>query len=1244
MAALLLRQAFSSWRDGRGVGLLAAAALAIGIGSATSIFTVVEAVMLRPLPYRDADRFVAVFSASLTDPDHYGTLSLGDVLTFQQRTRAFDAFGWFRHAGKNLMFDGQPFHVEGVGVTPSLAHEVGVEPVIGRWFQDPQSVTISSALWRRLGSDPAIVGKPLSLDGVVFTVAGVMPDLFGLPIVGMPPPGIRADVWMPLDPQGRGETGDGYFVYARRRAEVTFEAAKADLERVAAELAAEDPVGHRAFTARVYDLHETVVERVRPTLMLLLGAAGLLFLITCANTAGLLLARAVGRARETAVRVALGASRMQLSSYYFCESLVVSLAGGLGGVLLSIALTPAIVSMAADYLPRADEVAVNRAVLLFAVSVALLASALASLAPLWQATRMTPADALGEGVRASASARSRRIARALVIGEIALAFALLASSAVLVAHLRSLSRVAPGFDADDLLTFVVSIPHAIATEAPRRLAVHRALVESIGAVPGVDAVGFANQLPLDGCCMTAPVFPEGRQLDPDLPQRTSFLAFSEGFLRALRIPLKSGRRLTDDDVRDDHVLALVNDAAVQRYWNGDDPIGSFARFGSPTGRRFQVVGVVGDTRNDGLNSPAIPEVYVPSPIVQLETMHFAVRSARSDASLVDEIRRAVRTVDPELPIQDVITMRDIIARTMTLERVASYVTAFFAAAALVMATLGIYGVVSYTVRLRTVEIGTRMALGATRRDVLALVVRGGLAMAAIGVIIGGVAAIAGASYLSDAFRIGAVGAAPFLYSTVIVAVVAAGSASLPAFRATLVSPLVAIRNDVDSGWAALRQNVTYALRARSDVEAASSAAMSGLIDEIAIGVRRAASSRDAVHQAVAALGERIGATSIVLLEATSSGFRADSISIPARGFLPGRLRHFTRAVAISGADLEAWRRWARAYRPEHADELEALSARGVRLAAALRAKHEIVGILLLGGPIGGDAYTPAERQIVAGSADIIALLIENARLTEREIAQETLRRDLQLAGEVQRRLLPPQPPGSRAGTLAAFSMPARTVGGDYYDFVDLGGDRVGIAIADVSGKGIAAALLMSVVQASLRVISTEQAPSPAPLAAKMNAFLHQSTGANKYATFFYAEVEAAGRHLRYVNAGHNPPLLARRTGSGVDIVELGVGGTVLGLFPAMEYEEGSMALCPDDVLVAFTDGVPEALNAQGEEFGEDRVKALLREAAGGSAADVSTAFARAMKDWIGDGEQYDDLTVVVMAVSGGSGATASVSS
>jgi serine phosphatase RsbU (regulator of sigma subunit) len=525
-----------------------------------------------------------------------------------------------------------------------------------------------------------------------------------------------------------------------------------------------------------------------------------------------------------------------------------------------------------------------------------------------------------------------------------------------------------------------------------------------------------------------------------------------------------------------------------------------------------------------------------------------------------------------------------------------------------------------------------MALGATRRDVLALVIGGGLAMAAIGVLAGGAAAIAAAVYLSDAFRIGTVGASPFLASMAVVAAVAVGSASLPAFRATLVSPLVAIRSDAQAGWGDVRRRVIRALGAKADREEVAGVSVRGLIDDFAIGIRSAASSRDAVVQAVAALGGRIGAASIVLLEAGPSGFRSGEIAIPARGFLSGRLRHFSRAVAIFEADLDAWRRWARTYRPDHLQELDALSAYGIRLAAALRAKHEIVGILLIGGPAGRDAYTSADRQVVGAAAEVIALLVENARLTEREMAQEKLRRDLQLAGEVQRRLLPPEPPPGRAASLAAFSLPARTVGGDYYDFVDLGEQRLGFAIADVSGKGIAAALVMSVVQASLRVISSEHAPPPSALAAKMNAFLHQATGANKYATFFYGELDPQGRSLRYVNAGHNPPLLARRTGSGTEIVELTAGGTVLGLFPAMAYDEASVPLCPGDVLVAYTDGVPEAQNEQGEEFGEDRVKALLRDAAGRSADEIASGFAEAMRAWVGTAEQYDDLTVVVLAV------------
>jgi sigma-B regulation protein RsbU (phosphoserine phosphatase) len=295
-------------------------------------------------------------------------------------------------------------------------------------------------------------------------------------------------------------------------------------------------------------------------------------------------------------------------------------------------------------------------------------------------------------------------------------------------------------------------------------------------------------------------------------------------------------------------------------------------------------------------------------------------------------------------------------------------------------------------------------------------------------------------------------------------------------------------------------------------------------------------------------------------------------------------------------------------------------------------KAEIVGLLLLGPPAGRDSYGRADAELLESASDVFALMLENGRLTERALEQEKLRRDLALAAEVQRRLLPPQPPQSAAVTLAAFTLPARSVGGDYYDFLDLGGDRLGLAIADVSGKGIAAALVMSVVQASLRVISQERGLRVSELAARMNGFLHQSTGANKYATFFYAQIEC-GRRLDYVNAGHNPPYLVRRTSSDVEIIELGVGGTVIGLFPHLSFEEAAVELQPGDVVVAFTDGVSEARNAADEEFGEDRVKELLRATAGMSAAEISSRLADDVRAFIGDAEQHDDLTLVVMAVN-----------
>lgn len=1223
---MLVVQAWRSWRSARGVALLAAAALATGIGSAAAIYTVINAVMLKPLPYQDGNRYVAIFGAAVNDPEHFSSLEAKDAREYQARTRAFDVFGWFRDSGQNLTFAGEPHHVRGIRLTTSLAHHLGVNPTIGRWFEDDTGVVLSSALWHRLGGDPGIVGKTLTLDARTYTITGVMPPWFRLPVFGATSGTRPTDLWMQLDPQE--EAGAAYFAYGRRRPDVTYEAAEADVKRVAAEIGRENPRRAEGYTARVFDLQDFVVTNIRPTLYLLLGAAALLFLIACANAAGLLLTRSVARARDTAIRVAMGANRRRLSAHFFAETLPIGIAGALGGILLSALTTPAIVSLAAEYLPRADDVVVEWRVVLFAAMAAVVATALSTLAPLWQAVRTMPADALGEGARASAGRRTRRLSQALVVSEIALAFAILAVSAALLVHLRSLARTSPGFEPDHVLTFVASIPGHIAAESDTRLAFQRRLVDALRTIPGVEEVAFANQLPLDGCCLGANIYPEGRSLDLSDAQRTSLVAATPEYVRAMRIPLRRGRLLTERDVARDLTFVVISETAARRYWGDRDPIGGYGRFSHREGSRFQVVGIVGDVRNDGLGKPPVPEIYILADLLRLETMYFVVRSARPPSTLAPEIRLAIRTVDPEQPIHSVVTMRDIVRGSMTLERVASLVTVFFAGAALLMAVLGIYGVVAYGVRQRTVEIGTRLALGATTRQVLSLVVGDGLKMAAAGVLAGVLVALAALPYLDRILTSAAYGFAPLLYSTVLVATVAFGASFMPAWRASRLSPLVAIRGEQTSMWQAARLRVHGALRGLAHDDDAV-VPVGTIIREFGDSVREAESFPEAAHIALETLRHRIGAESVTLLEHAEDEYRCDLWSVPAHGFLLSRLKHYPHPLALTVADFDAWLRWARERKPQHVPEIERLRQCGARMAVPLRTKTDTVGVLLLGSPGGRPAYSEAEKQVLASSADVFALMIENARLTERALEQQKLRRDLALAAEVQRRLLPPKPPEGLTTGLAAFTLPARTVGGDYYDFIDLGDGRIGIAVADVSGKGISAALVMSVVQASLRVITAQGDAPISQLSAKMNSFLYQSTGANKYATFFYAQVEECGRRLRYVNAGHNPPYLVRCADRAPEIFELDAGGMVLGLFPEVEYQEGHVDLGPGDLLVAFTDGVTEALNAAGEEFGEERLKELLRETAGAAPDEIARELTERLHRWIGKAAQHDDMTVVL---------------
>jgi len=1229
---MLALQAWRSWRNDKAVAFLAAAAFAAGIGAATAIYSVVNAVMLKPLPYRDGNRFLAIFSAATNDPEHYGSLSFKDAQTYQERTRAFDAFGWFRFAGRNLTYNGEPRHVESVAVTPPLARQLGVEPMLGQWFHDETGVVISAALWRRLGSDSGIVGRALTLDGRSYTVTGVMPPHFKLPVAGISSAGVHTEVWIPLDPV-RDEAGAALYVaYARRRPDVTLAFAEADVKRVAGELAAEDPVNHPGYTARVFDLRETVIKDIRQTLFLLFGAAALLFLIACANAAGLLLARSVARARETAVRVALGASRSQLAVHYLAETLPIALVGAAAGILLSATLTRGVVSMAADYLPRAEEVSIDVAVVSFAAGAAILASLISSLAPLWQALRTSPAEALGEGSRASAGARSRRVSQSLVIGEIALAFVLLAVSAILTTHLGALSRTPAGIDADHVLTFVASVPAPIADDSAKRIPFQRRLVEALQAIPGVDAVAFANQLPLDGCCFGTNVFPEGRPADLLAGQRTSLMAITPDYFRVMGIPLRRGRLLRETDVRDDDAVVVISQAAATRYWAGRDPIGTHGRFATPTGSRFEVVGIVADVRNDGLGNPPVPDIYILSALPNVDVMNFVVRSTRPAAVLLPEIRRAVQNVDPELPIYQPASMHEIIQRSMTLARAASVLTAFFALAALLLATLGIYGVVSYFVRQRRVEIGTRMALGATTNRVLSLIVGAGLAMAVLGVVVGAVLGLGAVLFLVRAFEIGKVGAVPFISSTAIVAGVALAASAVPAWRASILSPMVAIRDQPESVWQAARQRVERAVRHLSGDDEHPVVPLGALISEFADLTRRSGSVRAAANASLALLQERTRASSIMLLEPADGEYRSTTCSIPARGVLLTLLRHYPRPLPLPQAHFITWLRWARESRPEHVAEIESLAASGVRMVVPLRAKNDVVGLLLLGPPTGHEQYTSAEREVLSNSGEVFALMLENARLTDRAVEGEKVRRDLAMAAEVQRRLLPPQAPRSGAATFAAFTLPARTIGGDYYDFLDLGKEDVGIAVADVSGKGISAALVMSVVQASLRVITSQRNLSLSQLAGQMNGFLFQSTGANRYATFFYAQLENVGRRLRYVNAGHNPPYLVRCANGAAEIVELSVGGTVLGLFAETDFQEATLDLRPGDLMVAFTDGVTEALNPAGDEFGEERLKELLRNTIGAPASEISKTLSETMRQWIGHAEQHDDLTFVIVAM------------
>ena len=954
-----LSQAWASWKTAPGVALLAVVAFAVGIGSATAIFTVVNGVLLRPLPYPDGERFVSLSSASTTDPGKSNLMSVPELQDYQQQTTSFDVFGWVRTGRYLLTAPGEPRFVPGAAVTPALARQLG-PPRLGQWFSDDTSAVISSSLSQRLGGGREIIGSAITLDGRHYTISGVMPPTFQLPVVSLGISRGDAEVWIPLDPSppdaNRGSGNN--IAYARRKPGVSLEQAKADARRVATAIAAIDPAHYQNYTAGVADLRESTIglvgSTVRAPLLILLGGAGLLLLIACANVATLLLARSVVRARETAIHVALGASRQHLALRYFAEGALVSVAGAAAGVGLSAIFIRQILAAASGFISRVDDIAIDWTVLGFSVAVAIATGVLAGLAPLWQAIRTAPNAVLSEGVRASAAAPAQRLSKAFVVAEIALAFTLLTTSAILVVHMRNLERVSLGFDPDGLVAFNLALPRGAGTlqeRAAQRLATQARLMDALRQTPGVTGAAFATQLPAGPFCGETPIYIEGQPLNA-LVQRACTVRVTPDFFSTLRIPLRAGRLLNESD---GELAVVINEAAARAYWPGRDPIGASARHSTLKNDPFSVVGVVGNVRNSGLNRPTVPEIYLPPAALGVNPMNVVVRSDLPADQLIAAVRRTIRQADPTLAMEDVRTIHDIVLKTLQFERLSSLVMTFFGLAAVVMATLGIYGVISYFVRQRTVELGTRMALGAVSRDLVAMVLGGGLKLALVGVAVGSIALVGAVSLLERYLAVANFGWLPFAASTTVVAFVAAAAASVPAWRTTFLSPMAAIREQPPSVWRLARQRMQVAVR---DIRQAVGADDSGsevsaadMLTAFVDAARRADSYTGALRAVLASVCDELKVESAALLGrrdgspvdyrclVAAGALDAAAPVVAADGFLITRLRAYPLPLPFAPNELDALADWAAAHRPERLGEIRALAAAGVRLAVPLRTRQ-----------------------------------------------------------------------------------------------------------------------------------------------------------------------------------------------------------------------------------------------------------------------------------------------------------------
>jgi putative ABC transport system permease protein len=783
-----------------GFTLIAVFTLALGIGATTAIFSVVNAVLIRALPYRDADRIMTLWQRNTQSGAKEDGASPANFLDWQSRSQSFTEMAAAEPYSLNLTGQDEPEAFRAWLVTEGFFQILGVGALHGRTFApeeykagNARVVVISHGLWRRrFGGDPHLIGRTLRFSGQQYTVVGVLPPEFEFPT--------GREMWAPrvITERDRMMRGGGYIpVVARLKPGVTPAEAQQEMDAVAAALAQEFPQANRERGVAVVPLAEQLTGRVRPALVVLAGAVGLLLLIACANVASLLLARGAEREREFAVRAALGAARGRLVRQLLTESLLLALAGGLGGILLAGWACGAMLALIPGGLPRAGEVGVDGRVLAFAVAVSALTALIFGLAPALKFSRPDPNKSLKEGGRGASGPARQRLRQALVVSEVALALVLLVGAGLLVRSFARLLEVNPGFSTERALALEV---HAwgVARTPEQRADFFEQTIDRIAALPGVRAAGAVSALPFHESAIdpTITFTVEGRPVPAPGQEPTAYLTVATAdYFNALDIPLRRGRFFTRFDRRDSAPVALVNETMARRYWPGEDPVGrkiTASLFGQLI--NCEIVGVVGDVRHTGLDSEPRPELFRPHLQSAYGSMTYVVRTVGDPLQLLPAVKREVWAVNKNLPFTSTATVAELVSRTLAARRFTLVLLGSFAALALALAAVGLYGLMSFTTRQRTHEIGVRMALGARGRDITRLVVSEGLLLALAGVAVGAAGAWALTRFLGGLlFGVSATDPLVFAALSLLLLAVALVACFVPAWRATRVDPMAALR-------------------------------------------------------------------------------------------------------------------------------------------------------------------------------------------------------------------------------------------------------------------------------------------------------------------------------------------------------------------------------------------------------------------------------------------------------------------